>query len=112
MPRAEVRAEGARLLEAVKLSAAARVRSGAFSGGMRRRLSVALAMLGDPEVLYLDEPTTGMDPISRRHVWDAIEAAKPGRAVVLTTHSMEARLCLFIYFLFYFLFQCIVARAT
>jgi len=56
---------------------------------MRRRLSVAIALLGDPLVVYLDEPTTGMDPIARRHVWDAIEAAKPGRAIVLTTHSME-----------------------
>jgi hypothetical protein len=44
---------------------------------------------GDPEVVYLDEPTTGMDPISRRFVWDIIEEAKPGRAIVLTTHSME-----------------------
>jgi ABC-type uncharacterized transport system ATPase subunit len=40
-------------------------------------------------VVYLDEPTTGMDPISRRFVWDIIEEAKPGRAIVLTTHSME-----------------------
>lgn len=39
--------------------------------------------------VYLDEPTTGMDPISRRHVWDIIEACKPGRAFILTTHSME-----------------------
>lgn len=44
---------------------------------------------GDPEVVYLDEPTTGMDPISRRFVWDIIEEAKEGRAIVLTTHSME-----------------------
>lgn len=41
-------------------------------GGMRRRLSVAIALLGDPLIVYLDEPTTGMDPISRRHVWDVI----------------------------------------
>ena len=44
---------------------------------------------GDPEIVYLDEPTTGMDPISRRATWDIIEAAKKGRAIVLTTHSME-----------------------
>jgi AAA domain, putative AbiEii toxin, Type IV TA system len=48
-----------------------------------------LLLTGDPEVVYLDEPTTGMDPISRRFVWDIIEEAKPGRAIVLTTHSME-----------------------
>jgi ABC-type multidrug transport system ATPase subunit len=56
---------------------------------MKRRLSVSIALIGNPEILYLDEPTTGMDPISRRHVWDVIEAAKQDRAVVLTTHSME-----------------------
>ena len=47
------------------------------------------ALPGDPDIVYLDEPTTGMDPISRRATWDIIEAAKPGRAIVLTTHSME-----------------------
>lgn len=45
---------------------------------MRRRLSVAIALLGDPQIVYLDEPTTGMDPISRRYVWDIIEVG--GRA--------------------------------
>ena len=44
---------------------------------------------GDPKIVFLDEPTTGLDPISRRATWDIIEAAKPGRAIVLTTHSME-----------------------
>lgn len=51
------------------LQASARARTGTFSGGMRRRLSVAIALLGDPKVIYLDEPTTGMDPVSR---WDAM----------------------------------------
>jgi ABC-type multidrug transport system ATPase subunit len=77
------------LLESVKLVEAANIKTGAYSGGMRRRLSVAISLLGDPLVVYLDEPTTGMDPISRRHVWDAIEAAKTNRVIVLTTHSME-----------------------
>ncbi len=85
----EVRLQGAELLESVKLTDAAHTKSGAYSGGMRRRLSVAIALLGDPLIVYLDEPTTGMDPISRRHVWDAIESAKRDRIVVLTTHSME-----------------------
>eukprot|EP00887_Chlorella_sp_A99_P004766 scaffold4.g4766.t1 len=89
LPAGALRAEAARLLESVKLSGAAGVRTVAYSGGMRRRLSVALALLGDPLIVYLDEPTTGMDPISRRHVWDVIEASKRGRAIVLTTHSME-----------------------
>lgn len=56
---------------------------------MKRRLSVALALLGDPGIVFLDEPTTGMDPVSRRQVWDIIERAKKNRAIVLTTHSME-----------------------
>ena len=65
-----------------------------FSGGEKRRLSVAMALMGEPDLLYLDEPTTGMDPISKREVWNLIHAAKdpqahPGRAIVLTTHSME-----------------------
>lgn len=89
LSRKNVAAQSAELLESVKLTAAKDQRTGQYSGGMRRRLSVAIALLGDPLVVYLDEPTTGMDPISRRHVWDAIEAAKPGRAIVLTTHSME-----------------------
>ncbi|GBF93217.1 ABC transporter A family member [Raphidocelis subcapitata] len=85
----EVRASAAHLLERVKLGYAAGVRSGSYSGGMKRRLSVAIALLGDPQIVYLDEPTTGMDPISRRYVWDIINEAKAGRAIVLTTHSME-----------------------
>ena len=65
-----------------------------FSGGEKRRLSVAMALMGEPKIIYLDEPTTGMDPISRREVWNLINSAKdhvryPGRAVILTTHSME-----------------------
>jgi ABC-type multidrug transport system ATPase subunit len=62
---------------------------GGYSGGMRRRVSVAAAIIGDPKILYLDECTTGMDPISRKSVWDMILQAKKGRCVVLTTHSME-----------------------
>ncbi|TKY73412.1 ABC transporter A family member 2 [Spatholobus suberectus] len=76
-------------LAEVRLTDAARVRAGSYSGGMKRRLSVAIALIGDPKLVILDEPTTGMDPITRRHVWDIIENAKRGRAIVLTTHSME-----------------------
>ena len=62
---------------------------GTFSGGMKRRLSVILAFLGSPSVVFLDEPTTGMDPQCRRQVWQAIETYKQNKVVVLTTHSME-----------------------
>jgi ABC-type multidrug transport system ATPase subunit len=78
-----------KLLAEVKLTEAAQVRSGSYSGGMKRRLSVAIALIGEPKLVILDEPTTGMDPITRRHVWDVIEGAKRGRAIILTTHSME-----------------------
>ncbi len=57
----------------VQLADAADVRAGSYSGGMRRRLSLALALLGRPSVLVLDEPTTGMDPISRRAVWEMLD---------------------------------------
>eukprot|EP01130_Rhizamoeba_saxonica_P017887 TRINITY_DN8798_c0_g1_i1.p1 TRINITY_DN8798_c0_g1~~TRINITY_DN8798_c0_g1_i1.p1 ORF type:complete len:1347 (+),score=353.90 TRINITY_DN8798_c0_g1_i1:25-4041(+) len=63
--------------------------AGGFSGGMQRRLSVAIALVGDPKIVYLDEPTTGMDPVSRRKVWNLIENVKRGRVTLLTTHSME-----------------------
>jgi len=62
---------------------------GKYSGGMKRRLSVAISSIGDPKVIYLDEPTTGLDPMSRRHIWTAIQRLKENRIVILTTHSME-----------------------
>ncbi|GFR40553.1 hypothetical protein Agub_g1128 [Astrephomene gubernaculifera] len=63
--------------------------AGELSGGQRRKLSVAIALMGDPAVVFLDEPTSGMDPFSRRFTWDVIRRHRQGAAVVLTTHSME-----------------------
>ncbi|PRP83974.1 ABC transporter A family protein [Planoprotostelium fungivorum] len=60
-----------------------------FSGGMKRRLQVVMSLLGDPRILILDEPTTGMDPINRRNVWELIREKKGGKLIFLTTHSME-----------------------
>ena len=60
-----------------------------FSGGMKRRLSVAVSAMGDPLVCYLDEPSTGMDALHRRQVWNVIQELRKERLVVLTTHSME-----------------------
>ncbi|XP_021286924.1 ABC transporter A family member 2 [Herrania umbratica] len=89
LPPATIKSVVQKSLAEVRLTEAAKVRAGSYSGGMRRRLSVAAALLGDPKLVILDEPTTGMDPITRRHVWDIIESAKEGRAIILTTHSME-----------------------
>ena len=66
-----------------------------FSGGMKRRLSVAISLIGNPKVVYMDEPSTGLDPSSRQNLWSVVKAAKSGRGIILTTHSMEeaAALC-------------------
>ena len=64
-------------------------RASELSGGMKRRLSIALALMGDPRVLFLDEPTTGMDPVHRAEVWEAIRHIKADRVVLLTTHAMD-----------------------
>ncbi|CAI5478776.1 unnamed protein product [Closterium sp. Yama58-4] len=64
--------------------------SGQSSGSMKRRLSVAISLIGNPLVVYMDEPSTGLDPASRKLLWDVVKkAAKKDRAIVLTTHSME-----------------------
>jgi len=60
-----------------------------LSGGMKRRLSVAIALVGDPKVVFLDEPTTGLDPENRRQLWDILTESRGKRSMVLTTHSME-----------------------
>ena len=76
-------------LAEVTLTSVGNKRVSSFSGGMKRRLSVAISSIGDPEIIFLDEPTTGMDPLSRRHVWELIEKMKKNRIIILTTHSME-----------------------
>ena len=84
------------LLADVELEEKRRAWVGKLSGGQRQRLAIACAMVGEPEVLFLDEPTTGLDPQSRRQVWGLVAAYRArGGTVVLTTHYMEEaeRLC-------------------
>jgi ABC-2 type transport system ATP-binding protein len=86
----------ATVIELVQLTEKALRRVGQLSGGQRQRLALACALVGDPALLFLDEPTTGLDPQSRRQLWELIEAFRAGgRAILLTTHYMEEaeRLC-------------------
>ena len=77
-------------LDLVGLAEHSRVRCGRLSGGQRRRLDVALALIGDPELLFLDEPTTGFDPSARRSAWDVIAGLRDlGKTIFLTTHYMD-----------------------
>jgi len=86
----EVPRDVAETIDLVGLASSADVRAGNLSGGQQRRLDVALALIGDPELLFLDEPTTGFDPSARRQAWEVIASLRDlGKTVFLTTHYME-----------------------
>jgi len=90
MPRSEVRERADRLLEFVQLDHRANERVDPLSGGLKRRLTIARALISDPELLLLDEPTTGLDPQARHAVWDRLYRLKQqGVTLVLTTHYMD-----------------------
>jgi len=89
LDRDTIRRKSEELLELMDLTGRARERVKRYSGGMKRRLSIALALVADPEVLFLDEPTLGLDPQARAGVWKHIERFKGVKTVVLTTHYLE-----------------------
>jgi ABC-2 type transport system ATP-binding protein len=90
MPRADARARADELLERFDLSEAAKRPAKTYSGGMRRRLDLAAALVFRPPVLFLDEPTTGLDPRSRLSLWETIEArVAQGTTVLLTTQYLD-----------------------
>ncbi len=90
IPRAEGRERADSLLERVGLVEAADRRVGTYSGGMRRRLDLGMALVHEPRVLFLDEPTTGLDPTSRQAIWDEVRKLNDdGTTVFLTTQYLE-----------------------
>jgi ABC-2 type transport system ATP-binding protein len=90
MPKMKLKKNTEELLEKMSLSEDAGRRLGKYSGGMKRRINLIMALVHDPEIAFLDEPTVAMDPQSRHAVWDFIrELKKRGKTIILTTHYME-----------------------
>jgi len=89
LSKKKVKKRSEELLEMVGLAKRAKEQVRKFSGGMKRRLSIAMALVSDPQVLFLDEPTLGLDPQSRRGIWEHIAELKGKKTIVLTTHYLE-----------------------
>lgn len=90
MDKAELNARRKMLLTRMSLAEDAKRRAGKYSGGMKRRLSLILALINDPQIAFLDEPTVAMDPQSRHSVWDFLkELKRKEKTIILTTHYME-----------------------
>lgn len=96
MPRSAIEARVPELLEFAALTNKADAKPGQLSGGMKRRLSLARALINDPDILLLDEPTTGLDPQARHLMWERLQQLlQKGKSILLTTHFMDEaeRLC-------------------
>eukprot|EP01105_Mastigella_eilhardi_P023001 TRINITY_DN5750_c0_g1_i2.p1 TRINITY_DN5750_c0_g1~~TRINITY_DN5750_c0_g1_i2.p1 ORF type:complete len:1644 (-),score=438.19 TRINITY_DN5750_c0_g1_i2:58-4989(-) len=92
IPRSQIAAKVREMIEAVDLQEVLQTKNKlvrTFSGGMKRKLSLAIALIGDSKVVFLDEPSSGVDPLSRHKLWTLLKQSKEGRTIVLTTHSME-----------------------
>jgi len=90
MPKALINERSAYLIEKIGLEESADRKADGYSGGMVRRINLAMALINDPEIAFLDEPTVAMDPQSRRATWDFInEFRSSGKTVILTTHYIE-----------------------
>ena len=90
LPRAEIKRRATELLEFTQLSERANEKADNFSGGMKRRLTIARSLISDPDLLILDEPTTGLDPQARHLVWERLYRLKSeGVTLVITTHYMD-----------------------
>jgi len=88
-PAEEIAGEVDRLIKSVGLAEKRNVRAKLLSGGQKRKLSVAIAFIGDSKIVILDEPTSGMDPYSRRFTWNVIRQHREGRVIILVTHFMD-----------------------
>jgi ABC-2 type transport system ATP-binding protein len=87
--KVEARRKAARMLSAFGLTEVGQKKAKTLSGGMQRRLSIAMALISDPQILFLDEPTLGLDVLARRELWKTIETLKGSVTILLTTHYME-----------------------
>lgn len=87
--RKEAKEKAAAILEEFRMQEVAGQRAGTLSGGWQRRLSIAMALISQPQILFLDEPTLGLDVLARRELWNIIEKLKGRVTVILTTHYME-----------------------
>ena len=89
IPDAEIKTRIPQLLEFASLSSKANARINTLSGGMKRRLTLARALVNNPDIIFLDEPTTGLDPQARHLIWDRLKQLKSaGKTLILTTHFM------------------------